>query len=142
MLSLDTSIRLKKAGLEWKPSDHDFFFIPYQELDEHVYVISEMTVVVERMGGKDAIMFNGASEWALDYLVLTEAVWRPSESQLRECLEKKLVERSEEQPVLTLSTTHDGYACEIRFAGENLRFETFSADEAYGNALLHVLENN
>jgi len=141
MLALDTAIQLKDAGLPWNPAEHDMFFIPFQDLDEQLFVISEMTVVVESMGDSQAIMFNGASEWALDYVVLQEAVWSPTESQLREFLERQLVERGEPQPVMLLATTSDGYYCEIQFKGQRPRFDAFGAAEAYAEALLFVLRN-
>lgn len=139
MLSLDTALKLREAGLQWNPAQYDFFYLPFQDLDEQIFSINEMAVVVEVVNQVKAITFNGSSEWALDYVVLADAVWLPSEAQLRELLEKRLVMRGEAQPVLTLFTTSDGYCCEICFKGEKLRFEAFGASEAYGAALLHVL---
>lgn len=140
MLSLDTAKKLKKNGLQWTPQDGDSFFIPFHDLDEQVYLISDMSVLVEQMGEEQAITFNGTAEWALDHLVLGDAVWVPREDQLRELLEKQLVERGESQPVLTLSTTSDGYHCQIRWEGALQSFEDFGASEAYGKALLYLLE--
>lgn len=139
MLSLDTAKKLKQAGLQWTPALHDFFFVPYQDLDERVFVISDMSVIIEAMGEENAITFNGTAEWALDYLVVSEAVWVPTETQLRAMLEKKLVQLGGRQPVVTLMTNHDGYVCEIRYRGETLRFDDFGACEAYGLALVYVL---
>ena len=34
----------------------------------------------------NTITFHGSIEWAVDYVVLTEAVWLPSETQLRDLL--------------------------------------------------------
>ena len=142
MLSLDTATKLKQAGLEWQPAEHDAFFIPMPDLDERVFVISDMSVIVEMMGDDQAITFNGTAEWALDYLVLTEAVWVPSETQLRGLLEEKLVQRGEEQPVLMLGSTSDGYFCEISFKKDRQRFDAFGASEAYAAALLHVMQDS
>jgi len=50
MLSLNTANKLKEHGLEWKPAEHDFFFIPFRGLDERVFIISDMSIIVERMG--------------------------------------------------------------------------------------------
>lgn len=140
MLSLDTAQRLKAAGLIWSPQLYDFFFVPMPDLDERVFVISDMSVIVEEMGLEQAITFNGAAEWALDYLVVAEVVWMPTESQLRDILEKRLVEANVPQPALTLSTTRDGYACEIQTEAGARRFEAFGAGEAYAEALLHILK--
>jgi hypothetical protein len=142
MLSISTAQQLKRAGLEWSPREHDFFAIPYTGLDERYFVISDMSVIVEIMGNDQAITFNGTAEWALDYLIVAEAIWIPQEEQLRDLLEKQLVRRGETQPVLTLFTTSDGYNCQIRFQGESLDFEAFGASEAYAAALLHVLQSS
>jgi hypothetical protein len=40
-----------------------------------------------------------------------------------------------------LTSTADGYWCEIRFRGERILFEAFGANEAYATALLYVLKN-
>ena len=141
MISISTAQALKKAGLEWTPVDHDFFTIPYGDLDEQVFVISDMSVMVEMMGNEQAITFNGTAEWALDSLVVGEAIWIPHEEQLHDLLERRLVQRGEAQPVMTLASTSDGYRCEIRFKDAMHSFEAFGAGEAYAAALLYVLQN-
>lgn len=141
MLSLNTAQQLKAAGLEWKPAQHDFFGIPYHDLDERYFVISDMSILVELIGGTQAITFNGSAEWALDYLILTEAVWVPTETQLRTMLEERLVKRGEGQPVLSLVATSDGYTCKIRSNGDYMDFDAFSASEAYAAALLFVMND-
>jgi hypothetical protein len=140
MLSLSTATKLKEAGLKWQPAEYDAFFIPFHDLDERVFIISDMSVIVEMMNDEQAITFNGTAEWALDYLILTDAIWVPHEYQLRELLENKLVHRGEEQPVLALSTTTDGYRCTIRYDGKLVQFDDFGASEAYATALLDVLQ--
>ncbi|MCL4876676.1 MAG: pilus assembly protein CpaE [Anaerolineae bacterium] len=142
MISIESALRLKKAGLEWQPAENDFFAIPFRELDERTFVISDMTVIVEMLNGERAITFNGASEWAMDYLIVTDAIWVPREDQLRSELERRLVRRGEAQPVVTLMTTSDGYCCEIQFKEEKRRFEDFGASECYAAALLFVLEQS
>jgi hypothetical protein len=87
----------------------------------------------------EAITFNGTAEWALDYLVLTEAIWVPHEAQLRGELEERLVKAGGDQPVLTLATTSDGYTCQIMHGKDPHAFEAFVADEAYAAALLFIL---
>jgi len=141
MISLDTATKLKTAGLVWAPKLHDFFFIPFQDLDERVFVVSDMSILLEKMGSKDAITFNGTAEWAMDYLIVGDAVWVPTEEQLRQELEQRLVARGETQPVMTLQVTSDGYKCTIQYDGQAVSFEAFGASEAYGAALLHVMGN-
>lgn len=139
MLSLTLAQELKAAGLNWTPAKNDFFAIPDRELDEGVYVISDMTVLVEPVNGQLAVTFHGAVEWALDHVFVTDLIWLPTETQLRELLEQRLL--GEIEPALQLTSTADGYWCEIRFQGERLLFEAFGASEAYGAALLHVLKH-
>jgi hypothetical protein len=139
MLSLTLAQELKAAGLSWTPAKNDFFGIPDRGLDDMVFVISDMTVYVQKLRGQLAITFHGAVEWALDHIMVAEVVWLPTETQLRELLEQHLL--SEPEPNLILTSTSDGYCCEIQFREETLTFEAFGASEAYGLALLHVLEN-
>lgn len=139
MISISTAQQLKSAGLQWKPAQHDFFAVPFSELDEQLFVISDMSVLVEAMGSEQAITFTGTVEWAMDYLLIADAIWVPTEAQLRQALEKLLVERGEQQPVLTLHTTSDGYQCSIRFEGSIHSYEDFGASECYAAALLDLL---
>jgi hypothetical protein len=41
---------------------------------------------------------------------------------------------------LHLGWRPQGYNCDIRFRGEPLTFEAQSASDAYGQALLHILQ--
>jgi hypothetical protein len=138
MLSLALAQQLKAAGLTWTPARNDFFAIPDRDLDDSVFVINEMTAMVERLGGQLAVTFHGAVEWALDHIVISDLVWLPTEAQLRDLLEQRLV--GEPQPALSLVSTADGYRCQIQFRGEVLAFEAFGVSESYGAALLHVLQ--
>lgn len=139
MLSLTLAEELKKAGLTWTPAKLDFFAIPERGLDDGVYVISDMTVLVEVLNGQLAVTFHGAVEWALDHMLIADLVWLPTETQLREQLEQRLI--GEPEPALQLISAADGYRCEIHFRGERLTFEAFGASEAYGLALLHLLRH-
>jgi hypothetical protein len=139
MLSLPLAKQLKQAGLSWSPSKNDFFVVPDRGLDDIVFVISDMTVMLEMISGQLAMTFHGAVEWALDYVMVTELVWLPTERQLRQALEQRLLGQS--QPTVVLLSTADGYCCEIQFEDKTLSFEAFGAGDAYGLALLHVLEH-
>ena len=139
MLSLTLAQQLKAAGLPWTPAQNDFFAVPDRGLDDVIFVISDMTVLVEKLGGQMAVTFHGVVEWALDHILIAELVWLPSETQLREALEQRLI--GEVQPALSLVSTPDGYRAEIRYQGQTLTFEAFGVSEVYGTALLHLLEN-
>jgi hypothetical protein len=138
VLSLSLAQKLKEAGSIWRPAKNDFFAVPDRNLDDSIFVISDMTVMVEQVpGGHLAVTFHGAVEWALDHILIAELVWLPHEGQLRELLEGHLV--GEPQPALTLTSTPDGYRCVIQFQGKILTFESFGVSETYGLALLHLL---
>jgi hypothetical protein len=137
MLSLTLAKELKSAGLAWTPAKNDFFAIPEPGLDDGVYVISDMTVLVELLKGELAVMFHGAVEWALDHMLIADLVWLPTETQLREQVEQRLV--GEPESTLQLTSAADGYRCDVHFRGERLAFEAFGVSEVYALALLHLL---
>jgi len=137
VISLSLARQLKEAGLDWSPSKNDFFAIPDRGLDDVIFVISDMTILVEKLSGQLSVTFHGAVEWALDHVMVTELIWLATETQLRELLERYLI--GESQPALSLVSTPDGYRCEIQYQGETLVFEGFGVSEVYGEALLQVL---
>ena len=139
MISLDTALELKGAGLVWIPQNLDFFAIPDRNMDDRVFVISELLVTVDILQGMQVVSFQGASEWALDYLVTTDAVWIPSEMQLRQALEAALL--SSGRPELKMTSSLHGYRCEFDFRGKSMNFEAKDVSELYAGALLYVLRD-
>ncbi len=138
MISLALAIKLKQAGLSWQPELHDFFSIPEPELEERLFVLSDMTIDIQPLFGWQAITFNGAVEWSLDYIMTAEAVWVPTESQLRELLQERLL--AEEQPAVQLLSAISGYHCQITYEGNLHEFEAPTASDAYGKALLFLIQ--
>jgi len=138
MISAATARELKNAGLTWRPALHDFFVIPERQMDDLVFVISDIQVTVERMQGEQMLSFQGASEWALDSLVMGESIWLPSEEQLRRLLEEALLIGG--RPEIRLSGGLGGYRCEVHYRGQPLAFEGAEPSEAYAAALLHLLK--
>jgi hypothetical protein len=138
MLSLETAQKLKIAGLTWLPAIYDFFAIPDRSMDEHVFVISDMLVTVEMLQGLQVVSFQGSSEWALDSLVTTDAVWLPTETQLRQALEAALLVFS--RPELRLSSGLMGCKVEFQFSGQVQSFEHSDASEAYAASLYFVMQ--
>ena len=130
MISFDLARRLQGQKLEWNPALHDKFMIPDRDLDGRVFVIAELTIDVEQVGGHATIMFNGAVEWSLDYIFSQDVVWLPSEEQLRDLLGDSFV---------TLNRGADGYRCEIDVDGMTVVFSAEDASDAYGQALLHLM---
>jgi hypothetical protein len=136
MISLDTAVKLKSAGLVWRPALHDFFAIPEHGLDDRVFVIGDMLATVELLQGLQVISFQGASEWALDSIVFSEAVWMPGESQLRQVLEEVLLSMG--FTGLRLISNPNGYRCEIPTINGWRGYEASEASEAYALAILAI----
>ncbi len=138
MLSLSTAQKLKAAGLTWAPALHDFFAVPERGMDDRVFVISDMSVDIGPLYGRSVVTIIGTGEWALDYEVISDLVWMPTEAQLRQALEQHLL--AEPQPALKLFGARDHYLCQIQFRDQSLTFEAPEAGEAYAAALLHVIK--
>lgn len=111
---------------------HDIFAIPDRELDERRFVLTDVMAYIEVFKGSPVVTFHGTAEWALDFILQTEAVWIPSESQLRERIQKYATE-------VVLRQTEKGYECGLQYDGESLNFGADDACEAYGSALLQLL---
>lgn len=138
MISLDKALALKEAGLVWNPGPLDFFGLPDRHMDERIFVISDMLVTVDILQGLQVVAFQGASEWALDSLVTTEAVWIPREEQLRKALEAALIQAG--RPELLVTSGLAGSQVEFIFRDERLAFSGVDAEQAYAAGLLHVLK--
>lgn len=139
MLPLALARELKSAGLVWKPAYNDFFAIPESDLDDRVFVLTDMMAAQTLLRGWPAITFHGTSEWAMDYILLHEVVWMPSEEQLRQELVFAL-DQVEKVTKLTLTLQENGrYHLAITFQQQPLTFAAPTAAEVYGQALLHIL---
>ncbi len=138
MISLETARKLKEAGLAWQPAMLDFFAIPDRDLDDKIFVISDVLVTVDVLQGMQVVSFQGASEWALDALVTNETVWLPSESQLRQAVEEILLARGYSS--LQLKSSLGGYQCEFQLLNQGYSFRGADASEAYAAALLDLLQ--
>jgi hypothetical protein len=130
VLSLDLAARLRAAGLRWKPAPGDRFAIPDRDLDDEMFVLSNMVIAIRQLPEGPTIAFNGTTEWAMDDLEQDEAVWLPREDQLRELLGRTFD---------GLARDRDGYRVEIAIGEERLAFTAGAAEEAYGEALLHLI---
>ena len=132
MLSRDLAVALRDAGLPWTPQNGDRFVVPDRDLDEMVFVLSDMVVEEVRMpDGTRVLAFNGTTEWALDALEASEAIWVPSEAQLRERLGDAF------EGLERLPGPSGGYA--VMAAGA--RHVDVSVPNAYARALLHRLHD-
>lgn len=129
MIPLDLAVRLRDAGLVWTPAAGDRFALPDRDIDE-VFVLSHMTIEVHELPQGPVIGFNGTVEWALDDVEQDEAIWLPHEEQLR--LELGGAFRR-------LERIADGYQLVLTVDGLEHAFVAGNADEAYGEAVLHLL---
>jgi hypothetical protein len=130
LLGVDVAKQLKEAGLTWKPGAGDRFAIPDRDLDEDIFVLSNMTIEVYNVPEGRVIGFNGTTEWALDDVEIEETIWLPREDQLRELLGGTF---------RALRRTDNGYEVEIDLLGEVRIFAGSIAEDAYAAALLHLL---
>lgn len=130
MISIGLARALRDAGLEWLPAEGDRFMIPYRDLEDHVFSISEMTVEAHQLSDGNRISFNGAVEWALDSIMHTEVIWLPSEAQLRNRLGRAFD---------ILKQTDAGYECRIVVDGVPRTYMSEEPADAYARALLDLL---
>ena len=132
MITLELAQQLKAAGLTWQPALHDFFAIPDIGLDDRVFVISDMVAEVEVMRGWPTITFHGSVEWALDYVLQMDAVWLPTETQLRNLL----LDAIGRSGSLTIVTTTDKTLCTVTNNDVAVNFHADNVCDAYAHALL------
>ena len=134
MLTRELATALRRAGVQWSPTKGDRFVVPDRDLDDEVFVVSDMVVQavdVPRVGR--ILAFNGTTEWALDSVEAAEAIWLPREEQLRSLMGDAFVslERLETEPA--------GYAVTVRVEGELDRHVDVDAEAALARALLRLV---
>jgi hypothetical protein len=86
VISVPLARTLRDAGLHWSPVAGDRFVVADRDMDDQVFVLSDMTVEVRTFPTGPVIAFNGTTEWALDSLDQDDALWLPAEHQLRDLL--------------------------------------------------------
>lgn len=131
MLGEQLARQLKEAGLAWKPQLGDRFTIPGRDLDEELFVLSNMTIQVHDRPEGPVIGFNGTTEWALDDVELDEALWLPREDQLRGLLGGTFRELRHDE------TT---YVVRMELSGAEHLCTAETAEAAYATALLRLLQ--
>jgi hypothetical protein len=127
VITVEQAKRLKKAGALWVPGAGDRFVVPDREMDDDVFVVSDMTVEVHDYPGGKVIGFNGTTEWALDSIEQREVIWLPREEQLRTLLGSQFV---------SLEATGDGYTVHTKGGSTTAP----DAEQAYADAVLELLE--
>jgi hypothetical protein len=132
VISVDLARRLRDAGLAWSPASGDRFVVADRDMDTEVFVLSDMTIEVHDLPHARVIGFNGTTEWALDSVVSDEAVWLPRETQLREVLSGAF---------RGLDHTDEGWRVRTQVNDAAHASQDPDAEQAYGLALLHLLES-
>lgn len=128
MLTIELACRLIESGVEWTPATGDRFVLPVSGMENDVFVISELTVDVHHFSSGDVLGFNGTTEWALDSIEQSKAVWLPREDQLRELVGEGFV---------GLERVDGGYAVVLRTrSGAVERCVDIDAERAYARAVL------
>ena len=130
MISLRLAARLRDAGLRWRPARGDRFVLPDRDMDDDVFVLSDLSVELHEISDGTLLGFNGTVEWALDSVDLTDALWLPSEEQLRARLGGTFQ---------SLERVDGRFSVATRIGGHDIRVEHAVAAEAYGLALLHLI---
>jgi hypothetical protein len=130
LLGVNMAQQLKDAGLSWKPALGDRFAIPDRDLDDELFVLSNMTIQVYNLPEGRVIGFNGTTEWALDDVEIEEAIWLPREDQLRELLGGTF---------RSLRRIETGYQVDTYLFGATRSFVAGTPEEAYAAALLDLL---
>lgn len=126
MITIELASRLRDAGIGWTPASGDRFVIPDRDLDDQVFVISDMVIESHDVIGGRVIRFNGTTEWALDSIPAELAVWLPREDQLRTFLAGRFVR---------LEAVGDGLVVVL---DDGSRHVDTDAERAYARAVLHV----
>ena len=132
VINLELAHRLKAVGVEWRPAPGDHFHVPDRDLDETVFVVSDMVVEVRELPSRQRYLaFNGTTEWALDSIEQDEVVWLPREDQLRALLADSFV---------GLEAVPGGFAVTVRRQDREERHLDLAAETAYARAVLSLLD--
>ncbi|MDQ4214653.1 pilus assembly protein CpaE [Microbacterium capsulatum] len=138
MITRELALALRDAGLVWHPAEGDRFQLDLPddvelEAEADVFTISGMTIEARRTPSGTILSFNGTTEWALDAVMIGDAVWLPREDQLRDLLRRTF---------RSLVRLDDAFRVEIEIRGERLVFEHPDPSEAYGQALLALVSRS
>jgi hypothetical protein len=132
VISTPLARALRDSGLAWHPAAGDAFLIDLVEADDEVFYLSDMTVEAHSLTTGTELGFNGTTEWALDSVAIEDALWLPSESQLRGLL--GVAFRS-----LELVGGRARVTAEID--GTSAVFEDDYPEDAYARALIALLDS-
>jgi hypothetical protein len=136
VITRELAVALRAAGLGWSPANGDRFLVPDRDLDDQVFVISDMVIeTLPLPQGKQVLAFNGTTEWALDRLEATEAIWLPREDQLRDALGEAFMSLE------LIPGATSGFAVSLLVGDTEQRFVDVDVEGAYARAVLALLES-
>jgi hypothetical protein len=134
VISRQLASDLRDAGLTWTPTKGDWFVIPDHGLDELEFVVSDMVIETRRMAqGRQMLAFNGTTEWAMDTLAASDALWLPREDQLRAILGEAFM------GLEYLAGETEGYAVSMLLGDTEQRYVDVDVESAYARAALALL---
>jgi hypothetical protein len=132
MISTPLARALRDSGLVWHPAAGDAFRIDLVEVDDEIFYLSDMTVEAHTMVTGTELGFNGTTEWALDSVAIEDALWLPSETQLRVAL----------GPAFRgLAITDTAIRVDAVIDGATSTFDAALAEDAYARALIALLDS-
>jgi hypothetical protein len=132
MISTALARALRDSGLVWHPAAGDAFRIDRVEVDDEIFYLSDMTVEAHTLTTGTELGFNGTTEWALDSVAIEDAVWLPSETQLRSALGRAF---------RSLTATAGGLLLTAEVDGATVEFTADGAENAYARGLLALLDS-
>jgi len=137
VISREFARALRDAGLTWAPVKGDWFVIPDHGLDDLEFVVSDMVVETRRMAlGRQMLAFNGTTEWAMEMLAASGALWLPREDQLRDALGEAFMSLE------LIPGATSGFAVTLLIGDTEQRFVDVDVEAAYARALLALLASS
>src|SRR5207245_2692586 len=131
VISRPLALRLREAGLVWRPAAGDRFQLLRQDMEAtgaEAFTVSEMTIEAHQYATGTVLGFNGTTEWALDSVALEDALWLPREDQLRAALKGTFVR-------LERKTDPERWSVVTVFRGDRWEHEAETAEDAYALAV-------
>jgi hypothetical protein len=132
MISTSLARALRDSGLTWHPAAGDAFRIDLVEVDDEIFYLSDMTVEAHTLVTGTELGFNGTTEWALDSVAIEDALWLPSETQLRSALGRAFS---------GLTVTEGRATVTAQIEGIRANFDADLPEDAYARALIALLDS-
>lgn len=123
---------LRTAGVRWNPQNGDWFCLVDDPSEP--WLVAPGAVELALMEGQPALLFHGASEWALDSVLAYDVLWLPGEHHVRQLLLALLGEHGR----LSIDVTHAGTRCRVHVDDWQYEASALNATDAYALAYLAV----